>query len=118
VEKNQRTNLASVVIACYLLTSSIKPRHYRKKKTYVSFTVDPDRRVQEHNGLHNRGSLYTENFRPWLPACVVLGFKSLASLKNGSCRFKWPGAVTLITRTSVEHAWHHPPTSTCKYVKA
>jgi hypothetical protein len=67
VEKNQRTNLASVVIACYLLTSSIKPRHYRKKKTYVGFIVDPDRRVQEHSGLHNRVALCTENFRPWLP---------------------------------------------------
>jgi structure-specific endonuclease subunit SLX1 len=63
------------VIACDLLTSSSKPRHFRKK-TYVGFTVDPDRRVQEHNGLHHRGALYTENFRPWLPVCVVLGFKS------------------------------------------
>jgi hypothetical protein len=50
------------------------------------------------------------------PCASCSASSRIVSLKNESCRFKWPGAVTLITRTSVEYAWHHPHTS--KYVKA
>jgi hypothetical protein len=50
------------------------------------------------------------------PCASFSASSCIASLKNVSCRFKWPDAVTLITRASVEYAWHHPHTS--KYVKA
>ena len=47
---------------CYLLTS-LDPRF--KNHTYVGFTVDPGRRIKQHNGELSNGAKQTSRKRPW-----------------------------------------------------
>ena len=48
----------------YVLVSTVSNR------TYVGITVDPDRRLQEHNGELPGGAKYTRAWRPWRIARV------------------------------------------------
>ena len=47
---------------CYLLTSC-DPRY--KNHTYVGFTVNPKRRLRQHNGELTNGAKRTTRKRPW-----------------------------------------------------
>ena len=47
---------------CYLLTS-LDPRC--QNHTYVGFTVNPQRRLKQHNGELPRGAKRTTKKRPW-----------------------------------------------------
>ena len=59
---------------CYLLRSR-DPKHSRS--AYVGFTVNPLRRIRQHNGeLRNGGAYRTRRCRPWEFVCVVNGFPS------------------------------------------
>jgi predicted GIY-YIG superfamily endonuclease len=75
------------IFACYLLESLAKPG-----KTYIGFTVNPKRRLRQHNGDIVGGARRTHKHRPWVMACLVFGFTSNIS----ALTFEW--------------AWQHPKT--------
>merc|ERR1719356_1770026 len=72
---------------CYLLRSA-DPRF--KARTYIGFTMDPRRRLRQHNGEISAGAWKTRRGRPWQMVLVVWGFP---------CK---------IAALQFEHAWQHP----------
>ncbi|XP_024531798.1 uncharacterized protein LOC112346626 isoform X1 [Selaginella moellendorffii] len=75
---------------CYLLRS-INPRF--KGQTYIGFTVNPRRRIRQHNGEITCGAFRTKKKRPWEMVLCVYGFSS----KTDALQFEW--------------AWQHPKLS-------
>ncbi|XP_006294402.2 uncharacterized protein LOC17889860 [Capsella rubella] len=73
--------------ACYLLTS-LSPRH--KGQTYIGFTVNPRRRIRQHNGEITCGAWRTKKKRPWEMVLCIYGFPTNVS----ALQFEW--------------AWQHP----------
>ncbi|KAI6670880.1 hypothetical protein NL676_005765 [Syzygium grande] len=73
--------------ACYLL-ASLSPRH--KGHTYIGFTVNPRRRIRQHNGELMCGAWRTKGKRPWEMVFCIYGFPSHVS----ALQFEW--------------AWQHP----------
>lgn len=59
---------------CYLLTPRYLPK--RGRVTYVGFTVDPARRLRQHNGEIKGGAMRTKRHRPWDMIAVAIGFPS------------------------------------------
>ncbi|CAL8470527.1 g10069 [Coccomyxa elongata] len=75
---------------CYLLQS----KHEKLKgKTYIGFTVNPKRRIRQHNGEISAGAHKTKSGRPWGMVLVVHGFPT----KVQALQFEW--------------AWQHPEKS-------
>ena len=58
---------------CYLL-QSINPQY--PHSTYIGFTLNPSRRLRQHNGEIAAGAKKTSRKRPWKMLCVVYGFPS------------------------------------------
>lgn len=73
--------------ACYLLTS-LNPRY--KGCHYIGFTVNPRRRIRQHNGELTSGAWRTHRKRPWDMVLCVYGFASQVE----ALQFEW--------------AWQHP----------
>ncbi|XP_062086732.1 structure-specific endonuclease subunit SLX1 [Humulus lupulus] len=76
--------------ACYLLVS-LNPRH--KSQTYIGFTVNPRRRIRQHNGEIGCGAWRTKKRRPWEMVFCIYGFPTNVS----ALQFEW--------------AWQHPTES-------
>ncbi|KAI3829945.1 hypothetical protein L1987_04077 [Smallanthus sonchifolius] len=73
--------------ACYLLTS-LCPRY--KGHTYIGFTVNPHRRIRQHNGELCSGAGRTKKKRPWEMVLCIYGFPTNVA----ALQFEW--------------AWQHP----------
>jgi predicted GIY-YIG superfamily endonuclease len=69
---------------CYLLRSQ-NPKH--PYKTYVGFTVNPHRRLRQHNGVLKHGGAWKTKKagRPWEFAVIVHGF----STQKLALQFEW-----------------------------
>jgi predicted GIY-YIG superfamily endonuclease len=61
---------------CYLLVSD--------KRTYIGATVDPDRRLQQHNGMKSGGARATKG-KSWSRVCYVSGFPDWTA----ALQFEW-----------------------------
>lgn len=70
---------------CYLLVSK-SPEGRSAGRTYVGFTIDPARRIKQHNGdLKYGGAKRTSRHRPWEMIAVIHGFAS----KTQALQFEW-----------------------------
>ena len=85
-EISKTTNVMSQFY-CYLLRS-VNPKH--PHSTYIGFTVDPKRRIRQHNGEIVNGAKRTKRRRPWKMIGLVCGFTT----KVSALQFEW--------------AWQHP----------
>lgn len=65
--------LLTVMHCCYLLTPEFDRAGTR---TYIGYTVDPGRRIRQHNGELTLGAKRTRWHRPWRFVCVVMGLPS------------------------------------------
>ncbi|KAI7753449.1 hypothetical protein M8C21_007444 [Ambrosia artemisiifolia] len=86
-EDDSEDNDKSGFFACYLLTS-LCPRY--KGHTYIGFTVNPRRRIRQHNGELCSGAWRTKKKRPWEMVLCIYGFPT----NTVALQFEW--------------AWQHP----------
>ena len=56
---------------CYILRS-LHPRH--PNSTYIGYTIDPKRRLRQHNGEICGGAKTTQSKRPWEMVAFISGF--------------------------------------------
>ncbi|KAG8461092.1 hypothetical protein KFE25_003661 [Diacronema lutheri] len=78
------------VYSCYLLRSCGSEGRGR---TYIGFTVNPLRRLRQHNGEIKGGARRTSRWKPWELVLVVHGFSNK------------------IIALQFEYAWQHPERS-------
>ena len=65
---------------CYLLQSQRRITH-----TYIGYTVNPERRLRQHNGGLTGGARATSAQRPWRHLAIVRGFPS----HRAGLSFEW-----------------------------
>jgi len=83
--KNDSTVPERGFCACYLLHSLHQRAVSLGGRTYIGFTVDPRRRIRQHNGLLTQGAFRTRKWRPWDMALVVHGFQN----QRTALQFEW-----------------------------
>jgi predicted GIY-YIG superfamily endonuclease len=66
-----RQSVGGGFFCCYLLRS-LCPR--LKGRTYIGFTVNPRRRIRQHNGEISSGAWRTRRGRPWEMVLCIHGF--------------------------------------------
>lgn len=80
---------------CYMLSSMKRPR------TYVGFTVNPSRRIKQHNGeILNGGAVRTSRNRPWRMVAIVHGFVTTTQ----ALQFEWAWQNPAKTKSIRLHA--------------
>lgn len=89
--------LKSDVYFCYLLKSNATPK---SKATYVGFTVNPYRRLRQHNGDIKNGAFRTCRFRPWIHIAIVAGFPN----KITALQFEWQWQHPHLSRITSKQA--------------
>ena len=81
----------------YLLQSISNPR-----KTYIGYTVNPKRRIRQHNGEIEGGAWKTYRARPWKMICYITGFPD----SRTALQFEWcnnhPKQMKLTRRNGVK----------------
>ena len=82
---------------CYLVGSR---NPVMRGRTYVGFTVDPPRRIRQHNGVLASGAKYTRRLRPCSMLLVVYGFPS----KVQALQFEWAWQKPRLSRAVRETA--------------
>ncbi|GMH41605.1 hypothetical protein BSKO_09515 [Bryopsis sp. KO-2023] len=70
---------------CYLLVSLGTENKWYKGRTYIGFTVNPQRRLRQHNGEVKGGAKKTSKGRTWEMVMVVYGFPT----KVAALQFEW-----------------------------
>jgi structure-specific endonuclease subunit SLX1 len=72
--KGHRTGTGIGGFFCCYLLRSLCPRS--KGRTYIGFTVNPRRRIRQHNGEIVSGAWRTRRGRPWEMVLCIYGFPS------------------------------------------
>ena len=86
--KKQLINTTAVnTYFCYLLRSEHPTCH---GDIYIGFTINPIRRLRQHNGIIGAGAKKTARKRPWSMILCIYGFTS----KILALQFEWMWVCT------------------------
>ena len=83
--KNNKSITERGFFGCYLLNSVHQRAASLGGRTYIGFTVDPRRRLRQHNGIITQGAYKTRKWRPWDMVMVVHGFAN----QKTALQFEW-----------------------------
>ena len=74
---------------CYILKNSYLPH---KNRTYIGYTINPSRRIRQHNQEISGGAKYTSAFgnKSWYIYCLISGFPDNITALQCEWRLKHP----------------------------